>query len=300
MKRYMWKSILKNNLKKLITQFLIISLIFYFLNFYLISYTFSQENIVDSYIQKAVTLYNQLDFEEALNILKSALEIPYLDKGKIAKIKVCLGALYIVLNEEEKGKTEFLGALSNNPKITLTYPFNAPKIEKIFKETQELFKKEIQLLDQESPKILFAPLTSEFMPNTRIDIEAYVTDNIGVQHTKLFYRKKGELKYLSEYMPSTGKDYYHTTIDASFVTSKGIEYYIEAIDEAGNISRIGKPEEPFLINVKKVTLPWYKKKFFWALTAVGAGVSAILYFNFKNNEKKYEGENKGVINIEKF
>lgn len=91
------------------------------------------------------------------------------------------------------------------------------------------------------------PELTEGMP---IRIQAVVTDNVGVKEVTLFYREVGsrEFQRLSMH-EAPGRDIY--TADIPLIAGPLIEYFIQAIDLAGNIG----PEqlvEPYVIKKSSV------------------------------------------------
>jgi hypothetical protein len=62
-----------------------------------------------------------------------------------------------------------------------------------------------------------------------------VTDNVGVKQVTLYYRTIGTEEYKRRSMEKVGNsDNYSTTISSAQITPPGMEYYIQAMDNAGN------------------------------------------------------------------
>jgi hypothetical protein len=108
----------------------------------------------------------------------------------------------------------------------------------------------IAVLPNELPQISHTP------PNTGIagqdlPIVADISDTThNLESVKLFYRKLGEIQY-TEVGFSTGLEQYqlNTVIPASVVTSYGVEYYIEAMDNLGAKSSKGTRDRPITFGV---------------------------------------------------
>ena len=66
-------------------------------------------------------------------------------------------------------------------------------------------------------------------------ITVTVTDNVGVKQVTLFYRTIGTEEYKRKSMDNiVNTDDYHTTIKSDQIKAPGVEYYVQAMDNAGN------------------------------------------------------------------
>lgn len=105
----------------------------------------------------------------------------------------------------------------------------------------------------------------------RLTIEATITDNVAVKGASIFYRFMGTREYFSRSMDSLGNHLYSAIIPSQYVQEPGLEYYIEASDEAGNTTVFrGFEFSPLTIVVASESSsgkPWYKK--WWVWTIVG-------------------------------
>lgn len=71
-----------------------------------------------------------------------------------------------------------------------------------------------------------------------VDIEVIVSDDkTGVDAVNLYYREGGRLAWRDRPMQPAGGDLFSASIPAAAVTEKGLAYYVEAADAAGNLSR---------------------------------------------------------------
>ena len=117
------------------------------------------------------------------------------------------------------------------PTLTLTgvdangAPFTQTTYTTAFENTQ---------VDNVRPSITHTPVTTATL-GTELPITATVTDgNSGVSVVQLNYRITGAATYTTAYMIAIGANTYRAVIPATAVTAAGLEYYIEAIDLAGN------------------------------------------------------------------
>jgi hypothetical protein len=66
-------------------------------------------------------------------------------------------------------------------------------------------------------------------------ITVTVTDNVGVKLVTLYYRNIGTQEYKRMTMDNIiNTDDYHATITSDQIKAPGVEYYIQAVDNAGN------------------------------------------------------------------
>ncbi len=67
-------------------------------------------------------------------------------------------------------------------------------------------------------------------PEVRLSVSAIITDDVEVVSVTIFYRVKGIDDFQSTRMTGGEDDIYNAMIPAEFVTTAGLEYYIEAND----------------------------------------------------------------------
>jgi len=105
-----------------------------------------------------------------------------------------------------------------------------------------------------APSITFEPPSELVSAGGSQKISAKVTDNVGVQSVTIFYRTVGTELYQRALMSRGGvADHYSTMIFD--VKAPGIEYYIQAVDLAGNALLKGYSFSPLVINVKGSEAP---------------------------------------------
>ena len=100
-----------------------------------------------------------------------------------------------------------------------------------------------------APEIKSPPITKKIPPGERATIHATVTDNIGVKNVTIFYRNMGAIDFKrTEMMRELGtKDEYMATLPE--IAAPGIEYYIQATDNAGNTILHGHTFSPLTLTV---------------------------------------------------
>lgn len=99
-----------------------------------------------------------------------------------------------------------------------------------------------------APIIKHTPITNKLLVGEKVTIKAMVTDNIGVQRVTVFYRNIGSDNFQRKQMaPEIGSTNYSTTLPKAVMP--GIEYYIQAVDKAGNSILHGHTFSPLVVGV---------------------------------------------------
>jgi hypothetical protein len=87
-------------------------------------------------------------------------------------------------------------------------------------------------------------------PGTDHEVEVKVTDNVDVKLVTMFYRTIGKGEYERLTMQKVGtSDFYVVKINADEIKSPGIEYYIQAMDFAGNTVLHGHSFSPLSVKM---------------------------------------------------
>ena len=108
--------------------------------------------------------------------------------------------------------------------------------------------------DLVAPEIQAPPITKKIPPGEPTTIHATVTDNVGVKNVTIFYRNIGATDFnRKEMMREIGTEDYSVTL--SEMMEPGIEYYIQATDQAGNTILHGHTFSPLTLTVSSDALP---------------------------------------------
>ena len=101
-----------------------------------------------------------------------------------------------------------------------------------------------------APKVIHEKFTKPLAAGSNLQIKAIVKDNVGVQSVTLFYRAMGASEYKrAALQPTDVEDEYGVTLGQKDLTIPGIEYYIQAIDLAGNTLLHGYAFSPLRVNI---------------------------------------------------
>lgn len=100
-----------------------------------------------------------------------------------------------------------------------------------------------QSVDEESPVIIHNAIDTGKRGEVQ-EFVAEVTDNVGVAKVILHYRFRGASDYTSVEMEKQSEKRYVMSVDTTRESTSLIEYYLEAVDESGQISLRGFSFEP--------------------------------------------------------
>jgi hypothetical protein len=115
-------------------------------------------------------------------------------------------------------------------------------------ESSESNMAEGTALDTLSPVISHA-LPSIVQANMPLTLVADIVDNIAVASATLYFRPIGSTDYTGRSLVRTTGDRWSVTLEASHLTSPGIEYYITASD-GRSTSLSGRPDQPYSVQVE--------------------------------------------------
>jgi hypothetical protein len=104
--------------------------------------------------------------------------------------------------------------------------------------------------DLVAPEVSHQVIPDSLEAGSSVQIKATVTDNVGVKSVTLFYRTVGEEEYKRTNMNRIGEtDEYAVTLGKEALVEPGVEYYIQAMDLAGNSLLHGYSFSPLVVNV---------------------------------------------------
>lgn len=101
-----------------------------------------------------------------------------------------------------------------------------------------------------APKVTHEPITNLLKPGSSVAIKARVTDNVGVETVTLFYRVSGTKDYQRAKMSRIANtDMFSVTLGKEKLAKPGLDYYIQAMDLAGNSLLHGYSFSPLSLSV---------------------------------------------------
>lgn len=134
--------------------------------------------------------------------------------------------------------------LDQNVEPGVTYYYNFTVVLTDLSESLPSGKTSVTTYDSMAPNIYHTPISTAYFGNNLI-ISATITDNVGARNAKLYYRTKGTSTYQVTNMTNLNSKY-SAVIDASYITSAGLEYYIEAYDGT-NYTFSGTSDSPYSV-----------------------------------------------------
>jgi hypothetical protein len=110
--------------------------------------------------------------------------------------------------------------------------------------------------DLEAPEISHEVIPETLEAGSSVQLKATVYDNVGVKSVTMFYRTKGENEYKRVRMNQISDTHvYAITLGKNALVSPGVEYYIQAVDLAGNSLLHGYSFSPLNLTVVAAAVP---------------------------------------------
>ncbi len=108
--------------------------------------------------------------------------------------------------------------------------------------------------DLVAPEIIQPKYIDSVAKGDNHSISVVVTDNTGVKQVVLYYRVIGTSNYQRKLMRKVkNTDNYQVTLRAKKITPPGIEYYVQAMDHAGNTILHGYSFSPLSVKTTSAT-----------------------------------------------
>ncbi|HYF94394.1 MAG TPA: S8 family serine peptidase [Symbiobacteriaceae bacterium] len=123
--------------------------------------------------------------------------------------------------------------------------------------------------DFEAPAVQHDPVAESYK-NLPIDLSAEVTDNVATSNVQVRFRMPGMTWWGAADMTRTGGDHkngtYTGSIPADITGGSAVEYYIQAMDHAGNMGYGGSAARPYSVQLLSGLQPPYSMDFEGAAT----------------------------------
>jgi tetratricopeptide (TPR) repeat protein len=246
-------------------------------------------------IRQASSLYNQLEFEEAVRLLNNAYKQPGNSSSQLVQIHNLLGLCFSSLSKYKKAKKSFARLLALEPNFRLS-PKVSPRVRIPFDELVENSPSPFNVklsspdqLESGSPMIITLHLISN---PVSIAKKVYI-----------WHRRANQEKYSSAHTRLKQAGEYQITIPATLWESQGQEsepvlWYVSVENEFhGQLFNFGKASRPLVLDVvspqKQIIAEesaskdsWYKKWWVWTIIGgviAGATTSAILLTTDKDS-----------------
>lgn len=223
----------------------------------------AQAQTGNSDIDRGIALYDDLEYEQAAEVLAAALAQPGLSVQELVEGYRVLALCYVALDRDDEARAAFKKLLEADPSYVLPRT-ESPKALDLFDEVKQSMP----------PPEGAVRMTQSVTPSTprrgQPLLVAIAVIDQGGRHARVtvYHRVKGQRSYSSIKAQASGAGRYSATISGAFVEPPGVEYYVvaEAADGRALVGE-GSAEEPLLVVVDKkgaVAAPIYGKWWFWA------------------------------------
>jgi len=133
-------------------------------------------------------------------------------------------------------------------------------------------------------------------PGKDVPIIATVKDNVSVKSVAAYFRERKKKQYQSFELNKYAENTFGENIPGKEVTSLGIEYYIEAKDMSGNISRFKDPTNPQQVLVRLAPKKKGRGYLWWIAggTAIVGGVAAAILLTGEKEKEEEPWEERAL------
>lgn len=218
----------------------------------------AQDDRVRALNQEAIDSYNNLEFDEALNKLQRAAKLG--ERNDVsAKVRALtfmnLGVVYVGgRGDNAAGREAFIKAIALDPESSLDPLTSTPEIQAVF----GLAKREVGTAPVNNGgssgsggakgKIPHTPFDAQQV-RTPLPVFVEVPSAAPVAAITIFYRGPSMQEYVSVDMRRM-QDGFGGLIPCEHVEAPSVEYFLEAIDEEGNLlGRSGDETNPHVVHV---------------------------------------------------
>jgi tetratricopeptide (TPR) repeat protein len=252
----------------------------------------------NKFLQEAVVLYDNTQYQEAMQKLLQAIKVKGVSRKDIVEIYKYMGFIYIAQGNNDNAKKSFENLLKVDPSFEMNPLLTSPKLLDFFNKVRDEIRKKDQVLMRHTP-------LSELSASERIEVKAYVVDlQKRLSKMQLYFRRRGDPEFSTVQMNATkesagdmgqGAETYVGTIPFIWnvygESELFVDYYIAVLDGRGNwAANAGNPKQPITFRVNllvgklpagALSPPAYKTWWFWTLMGVtAAGLAAGGYFLF--------------------
>lgn len=126
------------------------------------------------------------------------------------------------------------------------YYYNFTVVKTNMEESTPSGKIVIRAMDTMAPDIYHSPVHTTYTGKNLV-VSATITDNLQITEARLFFRiKDGEWKSVAMY---NNNSRYYGIVSAEYITTEGLEYYIDAFDGVSHTYN-GSADNPYFVTVK--------------------------------------------------
>lgn len=255
--------------------------------------TFAQDVSPD--IRKGIELYEDLEYDDAVAALVSALAAPEIDKpSKIEGYKY-LALSYVALRKPNDARDAFRRLLEIDRKYQLERS-ESRTARDLLAEVRDAMPHELSIRQTPSPAIPRAG--SPF----KVDIK--ITDEDEMHRgVVLYHRKQGAEEFSAVQAAPLGQGQYTATVSGAFVEQPGLQYYVATTSGTGRVlASAGSADKPLSVVVTRaarIVSPGgsvFSSPWFWAGTgAVVVGGAAAAFFLLRSDDPPAPGAQINLV-----
>ena len=233
-------------------------------------------------LAQAKILYDDLQYDEALALLRRALNVGEMPRRDIVEVYQYMGFIYLIQGEEKYAEASFQLLLQQEPDHRLNPLLTPPRFIEFFEAVKARRRAQAQvLLEHSSP--------SQFRAGQPFELVAYMVDRGGrVDRLNIYFRIKGSTGSFSSVrmqVDPAEPTRYTGLIPYVFGEQSGtflIEYYLAALAADGQwLATVGDPRTPLDVSVEVVGTfrpeterpSLVKQWWFWAGAVALAGLA---------------------------
>lgn len=154
---------------------------------------------------------------------------------------------------------------------------------RVFKDANgQPIKINIKAKDTTPPQITYNQPEEKDKTN-EIIFSAKVTDDVRVKKVVLYYRPENSGEYSSIPLKLFAKDIYGVGVPIAKIQASHVWYYLEAVDYAGNATRIGEPNAPIYLKISSNDVIPPKVKILQTITREGASKYSVIVYASDDN-----------------
>ncbi len=220
-----------------------------------VQHVYAQEAKMKSLLEGAMEDYDLVMLDEAEEKLEEAVALAA-SKGisgePLAKVFVMLGIVRFARDRDEASTEQaFIAAIEAYPKIVLNPVYETPELAAIFEGARKKAKPPENVSDVPDVDGFQHTKLISAQGKQPLTIDVQVSENIPVFRMFVHHRRFGEESFQSTEMSPTSATAFAGTIPQDLVITSQLDYYIEALDRAGNvIAGVGSKDEPIEVLVR--------------------------------------------------
>ena len=233
-------------------------------------------------LRQGLELYEELEYERAVEVLSAALLEPGNSEQELLTIYQTLGTLYVFLGRQQEAALALERLLCVDNEFSFG-EYASPRIREVFDQVRADWDEDqceerrggstaaTVTMDHESPNAAD--------PGDQLDIQVVIEDPDGlVDAVVLHYRAAGEEGFNERPAAMTSPGTFDATIPSDAVAAPAAEYYVQAVNAEGEpLTALGTARAPLRVPVSgpgeggSVARQWW----FWTIigvVVVGAGL----------------------------